>query len=395
MKLVPSRNRNHRVGTGSGSGSNLDLESRDSSRDDDELSQNSGGVDDFARSISRIAVVQICESAGFQSFQQSALDALSDIGIRYLRDLGKTARFYANSAGRTGCSVFDVVQGLEDLDSSWGFNGASVVNRCLVGSGVVGEIARYVESAEEIPFARPVPRFPVVRSRKPTPSFAQIGETPSGKHIPDWLPAFPDPHTYIHTPIWNERATDPRTDKIEQARQRRKAEQSLLSLQQRLACSGGAGPSSVDATVVDAVKAKGVFESNPFLAPPMQYGEKEVSPVAVPGKLSNHTVGENPISVLETFAPAIEAAKNGICNLEENLMEKEKKVLPNKRPTVHFRFGIDKKSVAVPLGLTARNSSGEKMVSWFLRDDEKDDKKRRAEQILKESMENQQDLPLV
>ncbi|XXG47901.1 hypothetical protein AAC387_Pa02g2468 [Persea americana] len=128
MKLVPSRKRNHRVGTGSGS--NIDLESQDSNGDDDELSRNLGGVDDFAWSIARIVVVQTCESAGFQSFQQSALDALSNIGIRYLLDLGKTACFYMNSISRTGCSVFNVVQGFEDLDSSWGFNGASDVNRC-------------------------------------------------------------------------------------------------------------------------------------------------------------------------------------------------------------------------------------------------------------------------
>ncbi|KAJ8627230.1 hypothetical protein MRB53_020537 [Persea americana] len=46
-----------------------------------------------------IVVVQIYESARSQSFQQSALDALFDIGIRYLRDLGKMTRFYGNFAG--------------------------------------------------------------------------------------------------------------------------------------------------------------------------------------------------------------------------------------------------------------------------------------------------------
>lgn len=361
--------------------------SRDSNRGENERRRNSGAIDGFGRAIARIAIAQICETAGFQSFQQSALDALSDIGIRYLQDLGKTAHFYANSSGRTDCNVFDVVQGLEDLDSSWGFSGASDINRCLASSGVIREIARYVSYVEEIPFARPVPRFPVTRSRKPTPSFAQIGEVPSGKHIPDWLPAFPDPHTYIHTPVWNERATDPRTDKIEQARQRRKAEQSLLSLQQRLACNGAAGPSSIDATD-DAVKLKGASESNPFLASPLQFGEKEILPVTVPAKFSNEASTEKRVSVLETFAPAIEAAKSGLSNLDCN----EKKVLPNKRPTVHFRFGIDKKSVAVPLGLTTQSTGVEKVASWFSRDDEKDDKKRRAEQILKEAVENPQEL---
>lgn len=366
--------------------------SRNPSRDEDELKRSSGGggaAEKFSRAIARIAVSQICESAGFQGFQESALDALSDVGIRYLRDLGETAHSNANSAGRTDCNVFDVVQGLEDLNLCWGFLGASDVNRCLVGSGVVREIRRFVGSAEEIPFARPVPRFPVIKSRKPTPSFAQIGETPIGNHIPDWLPAFPDPHTYLHTPrpTFNEKASDPHIDNVQETREQRKAERSLLSLQQQLACNGTVGQSSKDATH-GGLKTKGVSDSNPFLSTPLQFGEKDVSTVAVPAKLSNQAVVKNPVSVLEAFTPAIEAVRNGHCELGYN----EKRVLPNKRPTVHFSFGIDKKSVGVPLGLNARNSDVENVASWFSRDEEKDDKKRRAEQILIESMENSQEL---
>ncbi|XP_058096451.1 transcription initiation factor TFIID subunit 8 [Magnolia sinica] len=348
------------------------------------------GSDDFGRAVTRIAVAQVCEVAGFQSFQQSALDALSDIAVRYLRDLGKTARFYANSSGRTECNVFDVIQGLEDLCLLQGFSGASDVNRCLAGSGTVREIMQYVSLSEEIPFVRPLPRFPVIKARKPTPSFAQVGEVPPGKHIPDWLPAFPDPHTYVRTPVWNERAKDPSTDKMEQARQqarqRRKAERSLLSLQQRLACNGTAGPSWADAG--DAGKEKGALDANPFLAPPLQFGEKDVSVVNIPARLSNEAAVENQVSVLETFAPAIEAAKSGFSDSGEG----ERKVLPNKRPAVRFGFGIDKKSVSVPLGMGAKNMGVERSTYWFGRDDEKDDKKRRAEQILKEAMESPQEL---
>ncbi|XP_077211299.1 TBP-associated factor 8 [Tasmannia lanceolata] len=345
------------------------------------------GGDDFGRAVTRIAVAQICEGTGFQSFQQSALEALSDIAIRYLLDLGRTVHFCANLAGRTECNVFDIIQGLEDLGSFQGFSGASDVNRCLVSSGTVREISQFVNLAEEIPFARPLPRFPVRRGRKPTPSFSQIGETPPSKHIPDWLPAFPDPHTYIHTPVWNERETDLRTDKLEQARQRRKAEQSLLSLQHRLACNGTALPNSMD--ISDGGKAKQVVESNSFLAPPLQFWEKDVSPVILPDKLSNEDVLENRISVLKTFAPAIEAAKSGFCDSEDS----ERKSLPYKRPTVHFRVGIDKKSLATPLAFSAQNLSVENRASWVLRDDERDDKKRRAEQILKEAMGNPHELP--
>ncbi|MQL69994.1 hypothetical protein Taro_002300, partial [Colocasia esculenta] len=339
----------------------------------------SSGGDDFGRAISRIAVAQICESLGFHSIHQSALDALSDVAIRYICDLGRTSHFYANLAGRTDCSVFDVLQGLEDLGSSQGFAGASDAHHCLVSSGIVRELTRYVNVSEEAPFARSVPHFPILRDRKLAPSFRDAGEQPPGKHIPDWLPAFPDPHTYIHTPVLDERATDPRTGKIEQARQRRKAEKSLLSLQQRLAGAGASASVPVDDDDRDKVKPEA--DNNPFLAPPLSFGEKEVSPIVPP-----EPPVEKKVSVLETFAPTIEAAKSGAFDYEGS----DANVLPRKRPTVHFKLGVGKKSVVSHLPLTA--SGPGKTGLQILKDDEKDDKKRRAELILKKAMENPQEL---
>ncbi|MCL7052204.1 hypothetical protein MKW94_011427 [Papaver nudicaule] len=349
------------------------------------LNSGSGGGDDFARAIARIAVAQICETMGFETLHESALDALSDIVIRYLCDLGKTSHFYANLAGRMDSNVFDIIQGLEDLGFSQGFVNASDMNHCLVDSGIVRELTHYVNSAKDVPFARTVPRFPFVRDRKATPSFLQIGETPVGAHIPAWLPAFPDPHTYIHTPVWNEKARDPIADKTEQARQRRKAERSLLSLQQRLASSGSELPSSVEEDTNQGI------DTNPFLALPINSTDNEEVPVHVlPSKSRKEVVVGNRVSVLKTFAPAIEAAsKSGSCELGDG---ESKVVLPqNKRPVVHFKFGIGRKSLGMPVDLTLQNSILKPIV-WFRRDEEKDDKKRRAEQILKEAIENPQDL---
>ncbi|KAK9072804.1 hypothetical protein SSX86_009239 [Deinandra increscens subsp. villosa] len=74
-------------------------------------------VDEFGRCIAKVAVAQICERVGFDSCNDSALESLADIAIRFVRDLGKTAKFYANVANRTESNVFDVIQGLEDLGS--------------------------------------------------------------------------------------------------------------------------------------------------------------------------------------------------------------------------------------------------------------------------------------
>eukprot|EP01018_Ginkgo_biloba_P035930 Gb_05191 [translate_table: standard] len=362
------------------------------------------GGDAFGRAVAKIAVGQICETAGFQCFQQSALEALADIAVRYLGDLGRAAHYYANLAGRTDCNVFDVIQAMEDLNSAQGFEGASDVNHSLSSSGTLREIMRYTNRAEEIPFVRPVPRFPVVIKREPTPSFLQLGETPSHSQIPPWLPAFPDAHTYKHTPVFNERKTDPRTDKIEQARQRRKAERSLVNLQQRLASSGAVLAISSTAMEPEAgdMKAKGKRPGeNPFLAPPLNPGAKEVSPIKFPARVSDaHSDAYKQVpskralpSVLQAFAPAIEAAKHGFNQVEEVDGPSRKprgQALPDDRPLVHFKFDFGKKAMAAHMALGIKNAPPPS--SWFGRDEEKDDKKRRAEQVLKEAMENAQEL---
>lgn len=362
------------------------------------------GADEFGRAVSKVAVAQICESVGFQGFKESALDSFADIAIRYLRDLGKMANYYANLAGRTESNVFDIVRGLEDLESLQGFSGAAEVTHCLAGSGTVKGLIQYVGTAEEIPFAQPLPRFPVMKDRRLIPSFEQMGETPPSKHLPNWLPAFPDPHTYIHSPMWNERKTDPREDKIEQARQRRKAERSLLSLQQRLLCNGSAPPASASTSVPVSVVAsdggndgKGLqlqgSESNPFLEPPLQPGEKDVSLVVLPSKLSDELAIENRASsVLEAFAPAIQAVKNGVWMDGDGEGDEERKLLPNSRPPVHLHFRTGKKFLGESSDLSLQKKGSGRPANWVLRDEERDEKKRRAEFILRQSMENPQEL---
>ncbi|PRQ43597.1 putative bromodomain associated domain, transcription factor TFIID, subunit 8 [Rosa chinensis] len=359
------------------------------------------GADEFGRAVSKVAVAQICEGVGFLGIKESALDSLADIAIRYLRDLGKMANYYANLAGRTESNVFDVVRGFEDLESLQGFSGAADVTHCLAGSGTMKGLVQYVGTAEENPFAQPLPRFPVVKDRRLIPSFEQMGEASPGKHLPNWLPAFPDPHTYIHSPMWNERKTDPREDKIEQARQRRKAERSLLSLQQRLLCNGsspGLASTSVPVSVValdGGNDGKGLqlqgSESNPFLEPPLQPGEKDVSPVVLPSKLSDESAkGNRSSSVLEAFAPAIQAVKNGVWMDGEG--EEERRLLPNSRPPVHLNFRPVKKFLGESSDFSLLKKGSGRPANWVLRDEERDEKKRRAEFILRQSMENPQEL---
>lgn len=353
---------------------------------------------EFGRSISKIAVAQICASVGFEGFNESALESLADIAVRYLSDLGKTSKSYANLASRTDSNVFDIIQALEDLELGAGFSGASEINQCSMSSGVVREIIGFVDSSEEIPFAQPVPSFPVVKQQLGIPSFMQMGETPEVKHIPAWLPAFPDAHTYRRTVVWNERVTNPREDKIELARQNRKAERSLLSLQQRLVGNDAEEPDKG----LEMVGVNGI--DNPFISKPLQAGEKEVTLPILPAKQAGQKEvsplvlpatgygkeghSGNYSSFLDTFAPAIKATKEVISE-SENSMEISELV---KRPALCLEFKRRKKVIHEPLDLRLQNKNASRTSSWFGRDDEKDDKKRRAEYILRQALENQQDI---
>ncbi|QHO32151.1 Transcription initiation factor TFIID subunit [Arachis hypogaea] len=323
--------------------------------------------DEFGRAVSRIAVAQICESAGFNGVKNAAIEALSDVTIRYLIDLGKIAEFYAN----------------------------------LAGSGTVRDLMRFVNCGDEVPFAQPIPNFPVIRQRKVIPSFLQMGEAPPSKHIPPWLPALPDPHTYIHTPMWDERTCDPREDKVEQARQRRKAERSLLSLQKRLLlCSGSVETRNTTSNVVvpsggGASLRQGEGEGgdkNPYLKAPVD--NKDVSPVLLPGKLSDDVdMIANHVSVLEAFAPAIEMMRSSGVLCEDDGMQ-GRTVLPAVRPTVYFKFRAGKKLIHESLDMRNQKKDASRTAALAGREDERDDKKRRAELILKQSMENPQELTL-
>jgi transcription initiation factor TFIID subunit 8 len=348
--------------------------------------------DEFARAIGKIAVAQMCESMGFQSFQQSALETLTDVTTWYIRNIGKAAQLCANLAGRTEGNVFDVIQGLEELGLPQGFAGASDVDHCLASSGIVREIAQYIGDADDIPFAYSIPPFPVARERKPAPSFSQIGEEPPEEHIPAWLPAFPDPQTYAQLLEGNEGRADLNADNIESVRQHQKMDVSYMNLPQQFNCNGSEGPSSV--AFGDSAKATQRTVSNPFLAAPLQFGVKEVSHVVPPAKLSDeaavrypveqtHTMDNN-MSVMKTFAPAIEAMKSRLCDSGEG----QKKVFFNQRPAVQFKIGVGKNSLDGAPDLSLQNKGIKKISMWSGKDSENDDQKRRAEKILKQSMEN-------
>ncbi|KAI3726166.1 hypothetical protein L1987_65963 [Smallanthus sonchifolius] len=242
--------------------------------------------DEFTQAIGTIAVAQVCESVGFQGFQQSALDTLSDVVCKYVREIGKASSLYANLGGRTECNVFDIVQGLEDLNLSQGFVGASDRDCCFLGSGFIKDISQYVNLSEEI-------------------EETQI--------LPDKIDQ-------------EQKVLDPPSSKLKQFQSRSE---------------------SVFPVILEQGDVFGRGRSdNPFLVVPLQPGEKETSVISLPAKLQEEDVLQyysNHVSELDTCGPENQEVKN-----DGNVtVEGSRKVVMNNRPVVDVKFHIGKKSLDI------------------------------------------------
>lgn len=64
---------------------------------------------EYARALAKVVVAQIAEGLGFDSVQQSASDALAELLLQYVGELGSLTHGYAELAGRAECNVNDVV----------------------------------------------------------------------------------------------------------------------------------------------------------------------------------------------------------------------------------------------------------------------------------------------
>ncbi|GAB4857029.1 hypothetical protein Ancab_014941 [Ancistrocladus abbreviatus] len=237
-----------------------------------------------------------------------------------------------------------------------------------MGLSFLNEIIEFVEKAEEIPFAHSILQFPVTKFYRVIPSFLQMGETQSGRQ-------------------------SSASQAMEKGRER-----SLLNLQQRQMFNDNVGPSRLanhsnmvqdcSASHADGMNQSGALENNPYLAPPLLAGEKDVSPIGLPAKVTKKEDDKKQGSVLEAFALAIDALKSGA----SNPMDCNRKGPLDRRPVVHFWLKGDRKMVGEHLDVILRNKGQERYAQWFGRDEEKDDKKKRAELILRQSLEHSQDL---
>ncbi|XP_022094295.1 transcription initiation factor TFIID subunit 8-like [Acanthaster planci] len=153
----------------------------------------------------RVAVGVICMETGFDCANDSCLESLTEMLQSYITELGRSARNYCELASRTLPMVTDVGMALTGMGSS------------------VRGLAHYARRRRRFPPLHqdrgkpPQPCKPLqTNERKPHPSY-----------IPDHLPEFPDPHTYIRTATNRQQENDYKIIRERAASQKRDVERAL------------------------------------------------------------------------------------------------------------------------------------------------------------------------
>ncbi|GIL89968.1 hypothetical protein Vretifemale_17708 [Volvox reticuliferus] len=226
-------------------------------------------AEDYSRCVARVVAAQMAELTGFEAAQESAVEVLAELLIKYIQEVCTAAHSYAEMAHRTDFNVCDLNLALSDMGTS------------------MDDLRKYLDSwlAEQGPgsfdqgFVHPLPaEYPVRAPGRSLPSWEERREEPP-PHIPSWLPAFPDRHTYVRAPAFPGHEEDPvkQSEVIRQTR-RQAAKTTLTFKQQLLAVP----PHPSDVAV----------GSNPFLSIPTLELVGPSAPCGSPGTTAAAAAGE-------------------------------------------------------------------------------------------------------
>ncbi|KAF7490526.1 hypothetical protein SSS_10349 [Sarcoptes scabiei] len=156
-------------------------------------------------------IAATCQEAGFNSIEASVLDLLLRMFIAYLSEIGFEAKSYSEHSGRTEHLPGDVLQALIDMG-------------CNIQS-----LRQYARRPN-----RMILPSPQVQSKQQQPKILQTGRRkPLLPYIPDYMPPFPDSHSYIATPTYKQPITDYEILREKSSQQKRDAERALTRFMAR------------------------------------------------------------------------------------------------------------------------------------------------------------------
>eukprot|EP00892_Ulva_mutabilis_P001092 jgi/Ulvmu1/10984/UM007_0163.1 len=176
----------------------------------------------YARKVTSMLVGQMAEVAGFDVAHGNAIDAVADVMLRFIQELGRNSLAVAELQGRTDVNALDLVDALQEFGMD------------------CNDLFQFAKEEPADPFLHTVAPFPVYRTALQPPTFEQAGtERPS--HIPAHLPAFPAAHTMQFTPIQPQQADQATAEQApHEPSTALQSQQALIRLQQKMQASSAA-----------------------------------------------------------------------------------------------------------------------------------------------------------
>lgn len=157
------------------------------------------------RKALKVSVAALCAEVGFEKTEESAIETLTEMLQSFLSEVGKSSRAFAELAGRTEGMMTDVVMSLIEM-----------------GQRIDSIPAHAKRSSKSVLLP------PNHCSAPPTLKTLQAGDKQKRpSHVPDYLPQFPDPHTYIRSSTQKAPVTDYQIIREKAASQKRDVERAL------------------------------------------------------------------------------------------------------------------------------------------------------------------------
>jgi transcription initiation factor TFIID subunit 8 len=171
----------------------------------------------YALAIVRAALGSIVseasrEGTGFEDIERSASEALLDVLTRYIRTIGTVSNSAARHAGRSESNYADVRLALDEMHAD-----------------PAPALLRFLQKVPEGSLLQDVAMFPVGHASQVAmvrPASSRHGGV-RPQHIPDYLPAFPEPCTYQSTITRNQRMQDEAHAKKKRSQHKRQVTSSV------------------------------------------------------------------------------------------------------------------------------------------------------------------------
>ncbi|CAB3361191.1 Hypothetical predicted protein [Cloeon dipterum] len=157
------------------------------------------------RTVLGVCLGALLTEAGFDAVDNIAYETMLEVLTSFMISTGNTARNYCELAGRVQPVVGDLVMTYADL-----------------GIDLRG-IERYARRQQRLV----LPALGVGSAPRPITILQAGSKLPHPSHIPEHLPAFPDPHAYIRTPTHKQPVTEYEALREKAAAQKRDIERAL------------------------------------------------------------------------------------------------------------------------------------------------------------------------